>query len=232
MKNKVTFAICFFTLPKSFLPFTPRAISAIYSPSCLLPSQQVPRDSTINSCLLPTAFCPSGVYPDPCDTPLNLEWLRRVGLPMVVLSKFHFTDLGVRTQYNQFWGFSFQVFIFYWLEHVIIIFVVRWPLGSTKTFFRPKLLQPFWHKTLGQCWCAGAVVTTFHRLKWFQQQKIISSTVVEPGSQRSRYWQAWFLLRPLSLTYSWTPSGYILTDLSSVPLYPWCCFVCSNLLFL
>ena len=50
-----------------------------------------------------------------------------------------------------------------------------------------------------------------------KQQKLIFSPFLEAGSQRSRCWQDWILLRPLSLTFRdhlTVPSG----DLSYVPI--------------
>lgn len=55
-------------------------------------------------------------------------------------------------------------------------------------------------------------ITKYYRLSDIKEQKFIFSKFLEDGSPRSRSWQVWFLLRPLSLACSWPFSPWILTQ--------------------
>lgn len=68
------------------------------------------------------------------------------------------------------------------------------------------------------------------QLRWLKQQKFTLS-VLEPGSPNPRFWQGWYLLRPLSLACKWSVYCCALTWLFLYGHTSWC-LVCPNFLFL
>ena len=109
--------------------------------------------------------------------------------------------------------FENLILTYTWFSIIYLFYFIS--LQSLLIFYGGGHFGLFFTKTL---YFAQAAIRKHHRLGGFIN-RIFSLTVLKSTSPRSRFWQVWFLLRPVSLACRCSPFHWALTW----PFH-WCLF--------